>query len=110
MPSREQQKQHLRTVITGKVVNAENVTAAMREWRERFGVSQRDLAEHMGVRASVLSDYERGRRENPGVDIVAEYVGSLLDLSDAEGGEAIRFYNSKYVLRERTVEADAPTA
>lgn len=110
MPSIEVQKQRLMCVLSGKVVVSGDAGFALREWRDKFGVSQARLAEEVGVGASVLSDYERGRRDEPGVGVVRRYVRGLVEIDHREGGEAIRYYYSKYPLAERHVSDDPPTA
>lgn len=64
------------------VAYADDAGAAMRGWRELHEVNQSSLAEWLDVSPSVVSDYENGRRENPGVDFVAEYVSGVVALAD----------------------------
>ena len=47
--------------------------ATLREVRRRAGLTQRDLARRAGIPATVLSAYERGRRE-PGADVFLSLV------------------------------------
>lgn len=57
--------------------------ALLRELRERSGVSQVEAAARIGIPASVLSAYERGRRE-PRVDVffrAAEALGFGIDFT-----------------------------
>ena len=51
-------------------------TNLIREARRRAGMSQAELARRTGVPQSVLSAYERGRRQ-PGVDAVARIVEAV---------------------------------
>lgn len=51
-----------------------------------YDVTQADLSEEMDVSAGVLSDYENGRRSNPGIEFVSEYVTAVVSV--ASGGEA----------------------
>jgi len=48
----------------------------MRELRVKTGRSQRDVAAAVGLPASVLSAYERGRRQ-PGIEIAGRLVEAL---------------------------------
>ncbi len=66
----------------------------MRKWREAFEVSQSDLAHHLGVNPSVVSDYESGRRKSPGIATVRRMVESLVDLDEARGGQILARYHS----------------
>jgi transcriptional regulator with XRE-family HTH domain len=47
--------------------------ATLRALRERAGLSQRRVAERVGITASVLSAYERERRE-PGLEIAGRII------------------------------------
>ena len=48
------------------------------------------LADELEVSASVVSDYESGRRENPGIRVVSRIVRSLLDIDERRGGDRVR--------------------
>lgn len=73
--------------IISDIVLAEQPFTVLRNWREKFGVSQKTLASRMGISASVISDYETGRRRNPGIGFLKHYVQNLVE-SDAERGGA----------------------
>jgi len=60
--------------IMSDIVLAEKPFIVLRSWREKFGVSQKALAAKMGISASVISDYETGRRKNPGISFLKNYV------------------------------------
>jgi putative transcriptional regulator len=62
----------------------------MRKWRELFAVSQMNLAEKMGLSASVVSDYESGRRKSPGSKFIRRFVLSLLHIDEEKGSRFIR--------------------
>ena len=70
--------------IAGEVVMSDSPARMLRKWREVFGASQLEVARKMGVTASVISDYEKGRRA-PGSGFVKRFVEALLDI-DAERG------------------------
>jgi putative transcriptional regulator len=76
--------------IAGEVTLSEDPGATLRKWREEFGVAQTALADELEVSASVVSDYESGRRENPGIRVVSRIVGSLLDIDERRGGDRVR--------------------
>ena len=44
----------------------------------------------LDVSASVVSDYESGRRENPGVRVVSRIVEGLLAIDERRGGDRVR--------------------
>lgn len=74
-------KDELLSKIAGDIVTDDEPGKSMRGWRIRLEVKQSDLAKFMGVKPSVLCDYEIGRRNSPGVKFVRRYVEGLLKLS-----------------------------
>ena len=70
--------------IAGDVVASPDAGRAMRAWRERLGIKQVTLAHALGLSASVLSDYESGRRPSPGVQFVKKYVEALVRLDEGK--------------------------
>lgn len=78
--------------IAGEVVWSEEPGATLRKWRSDFDVSQSDLAAELDVSPSVVSDYEGGRREHPGIGVVRRYVRALLDIDERRGSDRIRQY------------------
>ena len=71
--------------IAGNVVASPDPGRAMRAWREKLGIKQKALADALGISASVLSDYESGRRPSPGVGFVRRYVVALVRLDESKG-------------------------
>lgn len=76
--------------IAGEVVVSDDPGATMRKWRTDFDISQTDLATEIDVSPSVLSDYENGRRNRPGIGFINRYIEGLLGIDDARGGDRIR--------------------
>ncbi len=77
----------LAEVMAGEICLADaEPGVVMRKWRERFRVSQRDLAIHLGVSPSVISDYESGRRKSPRVETIRRFVEGLIDMDAKNGG------------------------
>jgi len=64
--------------IAGEIVLAEKPGKSMRKWREIFGIKQKRLAEKIGISASVISDYESGRRKSPGIGFVRRFIRALI--------------------------------
>ena len=71
--------------IAGNVVAASDAGRAMRAWRERLSIKQKTLADALGISASVLCDYESGRRPSPGVQFVRKYIEALVRLDEGRG-------------------------
>lgn len=88
----EDVRERLAEHIAGQITLSEQPGATMEKWRDEFDISQADLAEALDVSPSVVSDYEGGRRENPGIGVVRRTVETLLELDDGRGGEHIRRY------------------
>jgi len=76
--------------IAGEVTLSDDPGATLRKWREEFDVAQTALADELDVSASVVSDYESGRRENPGIRVVSRVVRALLDIDERRGGDRVR--------------------
>jgi putative transcriptional regulator len=76
--------------IAGEVTLSDDPGATLRKWRTDFEVAQTDLAAELDVSPSVVSDYESGRRENPGIGVVHRAVEALLDIDERRGGDHIR--------------------
>ena len=85
-------RRELAEQIAGEVTLSEEPGATLRKWRTDFDVSQTDLAAQLDVSASVISDYESGRRESPGIGVVSRLVNGLLDLDEQRGGDRLRQY------------------
>ncbi|SEV85549.1 helix-turn-helix domain-containing protein [Natrinema salifodinae] len=85
-------KRELAEKIAGEITLSDDPGATLRKWRTDFDVSQTDLAAELDVSSSVISDYESGRRESPGIAVVARLVDGLLAIDERRGGERIRQY------------------
>jgi putative transcriptional regulator len=78
--------------IAGEITLSVDPGATLRKWRTDFEVSQTELATELDVSSSVVSDYESGRRESPGIALVSRLVHALLDIDERRGGDHIRQY------------------
>lgn len=75
----------LREKIAGEIALSDQPGKTMRKWREELRISQTDLAHHMRVSPSVISDYEAGRRLSPGIKTIHRLVDALLDIDQRTG-------------------------
>lgn len=75
----------LREKIAGEIVLSESPGRTMRKWREELHISQTELARHMHVSPSVISDYEAGRRTSPGIKTVHRLVDAFLEVDQRSG-------------------------
>ncbi|SIR88327.1 helix-turn-helix domain-containing protein [Natronorubrum thiooxidans] len=85
-------KRELAEKIAGEITLSDDPGATLRKWRTDFGVSQTDLASELDISSSVISDYESGRRESPGIGVVRRLVTGLLAIDERRGGDRIRQY------------------
>lgn len=70
------------TTLCGLIVTSEEPGSVMKFWRRQMNLKQTLLAKELGITASVLSDYEGGRRSSPGVKFVRKYVEGLVKLDE----------------------------
>jgi len=75
--------------ILGDIILSENSSRALKKWRLIFEVSQKELSEKMNISPSVLSDYERGRRKNPGTKFIKNFVKALVEIDMDRGGKKV---------------------
>jgi putative transcriptional regulator len=102
--------------IAGEVTLSDDPGATLRKWRTDFEVTGTALAAELDVSPSVVSDYESGRRANPGIGVVQRAVEALLDIDERRGGEHIRQharvlsagFDSEVVHALREYPADVP--
>jgi len=70
--------------MAGEIVMSESPGKMLRKWREVFNASQLEVARRMGITASVISDYEKGRRV-PGSGFVKRFVEALVEIDGERG-------------------------
>ncbi len=75
--------------IAGEITLSKNSGESFKKWRNIFSVSQVDLANHLKVKPSTLSDYEGGRRKNPGINVVSRFVTALTEIDKKRGGQVL---------------------
>ena len=85
-------REQLAEKIAGEITLSDDPGATLRKWRTDFEVAQTDLADELDVSPSVVSDYESGRRDNPGIGVVRRSVAALLEIDEQRGGRHIRQY------------------
>jgi len=83
--------------MAGEITLSQNPGETIKKWRKSFEVSQIDLANHVNVSPSVISDYESGRRRSPGTTIISKLVDAMLDIDEKAGSHKIRAYESMLI-------------
>jgi len=96
---------NLAQLIAGEVTLSDTPGLTIKKWREIFDISQHELARHLGVSASVISDYESGRRKSPGIHSIRKIVNAFLEYDRERGGEILKRYGTGesgfiYAIRE----------
>ena len=75
--------------IAGEIVVSESPGETMRKWREIFHLSQKEFANLLEVKPSVVCDFEKGRRASPGIGTVRRFVETMVDYDYALGGKVV---------------------
>ncbi|MBI0583516.1 MAG: helix-turn-helix domain-containing protein [Methanomassiliicoccus sp.] len=86
-------REQLREKIAGEITLSSDAGKTIRKWREEFGISQQDLARHLEISPSVISDYESGRRKSPGIAMIRRMVDGLIDMDEASGCNVLKRYD-----------------
>jgi putative transcriptional regulator len=80
--------------IIGEIIVSGDPGEIMRRWREVFGITQLEMAEKLNISPSVISDYEGGRRKNPGANFIKRFVYSLIEIDSANEGRVLKQFSS----------------
>ena len=92
-PGKEILEDRLKKRISGEIVLSDNPGKTIKKWRNIFEIPQRRLADEMDVMPSVISDYELGRRESPGIKMIEKLVTGLVKVDEERGGEVIKKFS-----------------
>ncbi len=78
--------------IAGEITLSDNPGQTIKKWRDIFTISQQDLARHISLSPSIISDYESGRRKSPGIGSIKKIVNALIEIDDERGSAIWRKY------------------
>lgn len=81
--------------IAGEIALSDDAGATMKKWREIFSITQVQLAKHLGITVSTISDYEGNRRKSPGTHVLKRFVNALFDIDVANGGQITQKLNAQ---------------
>jgi len=87
--------------IAGEITLSSDPGGSMKKWREIFAIHQTELANFLKVSSSTISDYEGGRRRNPGIVVIARFVNALIDMDKNRGGKVVKQLEKDFA-QERT--------
>lgn len=76
--------------ILGEIAFSNDIGGALKLWRERFLISKIELARHLKLSPSVVSDYESGRRRSPGVKVLKRFALALMEIDEKRGERVLR--------------------
>ncbi len=79
--------EQLKVKIAGEIALSDNPGAAMKKWREVFSISQTELAQHLKITPSTISDYEGNRRKSPGIHVIRRFIDALFVIDSTNGGK-----------------------
>src|SRR3989338_10397217 len=82
--------EQLKVKIAGEISLSADPGAAMKKWREVFGISQTELSKYLKITPSTISDYESNRRKSPGIGVIKRFVDALFDIDIQKGGEFVK--------------------
>ena len=86
-------RERLAEKLASEIILSKSPSQTFRSWRDQFSVSQQDLAQEIGVSASQLSDYEKGRRKNPSLNLMKRMIEGLIKLDVKRGANTIKKYS-----------------
>lgn len=92
----------LSVTIAGEITVSSDPGGSMKKWREIFGVHQTELANYLKVSSSTISDYEGGRRKNPGIGVVSRFVRALIDIDKSRGGKVVKQLEKDFAQEKTT--------
>jgi putative transcriptional regulator len=97
-------KNALSEKIAGEITLSPKPGLTMRKWRNIFNISQTDLAKHLNLSPSVISDYESGRRKSPGIQTVKRVIEGFIKIDEQRGGSILHQYDPIIKTREGIIE------
>jgi len=86
-------RERLAEKLASEIILSKNPSQTFRSWRDQFNISQHDLAVEIGVSPSQLSDYEKGRRKNPSLNLMKRIIDGLIRLDEKRGAPTIKKYS-----------------
>ena len=73
-------KHALSEKIAGEITLSSKPGRTIRKWRNVFGINQTELAKHLKLSPSVISDYESGRRKSPGIRTIRKIIEAFIEI------------------------------
>jgi len=92
----------LAMTIAGEITLSSDPGGSMKKWREIFSIHQTELASFLKVSSSTISDYEGGRRKNPGIGVIARFVNALIEMDKTKGGKVVKQLEKDFAQQQST--------
>ncbi len=92
----------LAMTIAGEITLSSDPGGSMKKWREIFSIHQTELAGFLKVSSSTISDYEGGRRKNPGIGVIARLVNALIEMDKSKGGKVVKQLEKDFAQQQST--------
>ncbi len=80
--------------IASEITLSDSPGLTIRKWREIFNITQQELASELNMSTSVISDYEHGRRQSPGINIIRRIIEGLIEIDRVRGSPVIKRYSA----------------
>lgn len=97
--------------IAGEITLSPKPGQTIRKWRNVFKITQTDLAIFLNQSPSVISDYESGRRQSPGIQTVKRIIEAFIEIDHKRGGKTLHKFQSLIETHEGIIErAEYPYA
>jgi putative transcriptional regulator len=90
--------------IAGEITLSPKPGKTIRKWRNIFGISQTKLALYLKLSPSVISDYESGRRQSPGIRTVKKIIEGFINIDEKKGGKIVHQYDSMVSKHDGIIE------
>ncbi len=75
----EEEIETLKREIAGEIIISNNLGNTLKKWQNIFEVNQKTLAKNMAISNTMLSDYQNGRRTNPSIKFILNFINSLIN-------------------------------
>ena len=75
--------------MAGEIVFSEKPGDTLKKWREIFGLTQKEMADLLEINPSVVCDFEKGRRDSPGIKTVKKMVDTMILYDENNGNRMI---------------------
>lgn len=80
----------LKKEIAGELIISNSLGNTLKKWQNIFEVNQKTLAKNMNISNTMLSDYQNGRRLNPNIKLISNFINSLIEYDLKHKGKILK--------------------